>query len=301
MRILLQTTIPPIADDWNIQRFSLLRDYLAALVDDRGQALVDVTARDREVDANGNDRILSTLAETDFNQLWLFAVDTGDGLTDQDCDGINAFRQKGGGILAARDHQDLGSSLCKLSGVCHAIGSSHFFHSRNPDPDSTRHCIDDRDTSTILWPNYHSGRNGDYQHIIPVEPIHPLLSRPTASQGRIEYFPAHPHEGAVGVPLDEPSAQVIAMGKSRITDRTFNLAVAFERSADQWGNRLGRAVTASTFHHFCDYNWNPATGCPTFVTEAPGDGIVRDAQALADIHTYVRNLVDWLAPEPTLA
>ncbi len=55
-------------------------------------------------------------------------MDVGDGLTDRDCHGIDAFRQRGGGILAARDHQDLGSSLCKLTGVCHAIGASHYFH-----------------------------------------------------------------------------------------------------------------------------------------------------------------------------
>ncbi|WP_200955588.1 hypothetical protein [Sphingomonas sp. Root241] len=31
IRILLQTTIPGIEDDWNIGRFSMLRDYLAEL------------------------------------------------------------------------------------------------------------------------------------------------------------------------------------------------------------------------------------------------------------------------------
>jgi hypothetical protein len=36
--ILLQTTIPPIADDWNIDRFSLLRDHLASLTDESGAA-----------------------------------------------------------------------------------------------------------------------------------------------------------------------------------------------------------------------------------------------------------------------
>jgi hypothetical protein len=295
IRILLQTTIPPTDDDWGIVRFSMLRDYLSALTNAHGDPLCYIIARDREVDSSGSDRQLSKLAQTNFDQLWLFAVDTGDGLTEQDCEGINAFRQRGGGILAARDHQDLGSSLCKLSGVCHGIGLAHYFHSLNPDPDPTRHCADDRDTSSISWPNYHSGRNGDYQQIIPVKPIHALLHNPASAKGIIEYFPAHPHEGGVGVPIGEATAQVVAMGTSRVSDRTFNLAVAFDSPQDGWDNRLGRAVVASTFHHFCDYNWNPEMGCPSFVTESPGNGMVVEPQALSDVHTYIRNIVYWLS------
>jgi hypothetical protein len=166
-----QTTILPTEDDWGIDRFSLLRDYLSSLKDDRGHPLTEVVARDRDEDANGNDVILSHLAETDFDRLWLFAVDVGDGLTEQDCAGINTFRQRSGGIFAARDRQDLVSSLCKLTGVCHAIGASHFFHSLNSEPDSNRHCADDRDTPTISWPNYHTGRNGDYQRRLTAQQI----------------------------------------------------------------------------------------------------------------------------------
>jgi hypothetical protein len=68
--------------------------------------------------------ILSRLDARDFDELWLFTVDTGDGLTAADCHGITRFRQRGGGILATRDHQDLGSSLCTLGDVSRA----HFFH-----------------------------------------------------------------------------------------------------------------------------------------------------------------------------
>src|SRR5258706_14976384 len=124
--ILLQTTIPAIPDDWNIDRFSLLRDHLASLVNESGEPLCEVT-RNREVNADGNDSVLSGLDTTDFDELWLFAVDTGNGLTVADCHGITRFRQRGGGILATRDHQDLGSSLCTLGGV----GRAHFFHSRH--------------------------------------------------------------------------------------------------------------------------------------------------------------------------
>jgi hypothetical protein len=130
-----------------------------------------------------------------------------------DCEGITRFRQRGGGILATRDHQDLGSSLCTLGGV----GLAHFFHSRQPEPDESRHMRDDQFTKDISWPNYHSGRNGDYQNISVLRPFHDLLKNPRNPSGVIEYFPAHPHEGAVGVPEGEEHANVIATGVSQIT------------------------------------------------------------------------------------
>src|SRR5207237_6155422 len=117
IRILLQTTIPYAADDWHIGRFTLLREHLSGLRAETGRALYQVTARDREVDAAGDDAVLSRLAESEFDELWLLAVDAGDGLTKRDCAGITRFRQRGGGLLVTRDHEDLGSSVCALGGV----------------------------------------------------------------------------------------------------------------------------------------------------------------------------------------
>ena len=290
IRILMQTTIPFAEDDWHIGRFSLLRDELASLKDDAGNPLCQVTTRNRESDAAGNDPVLSTLDATDFNELWLFAIDMGDGLTVSDCQGITRFRQSGGGIMATRDHQDLGTSLCTLGG----IGRAHFFHSKNPEPDASRHVPDDPFTTSITWPNYHSGANGDYQKITVTE-SHELMRKPGSPAGVIEFFPAHPHEGAVGIPENEGHAHVIATGKSKITDRPFNLVVAFESSVDEHGNRLGRGIAESSFHHFVDYNWNTDLGCPSFLVEPPGGGYKRNPQALQDIKTYVGNAARWLA------
>jgi hypothetical protein len=293
LRILLQTTIPAVEDDWHVGRFSLLRRHLEALRDDEGRALCEVTARDREAHGEGDDELLRRLDATDFDELWLFAVDAGEGLTRADCEGITRFRQRGGGLLTTRDHQDLGSSLCTLGGV----GRAHFFHSRHLDPDESRRARDDRETRNISWPNYHSGSNGDYQTVTPVEPLHELLRNPANPSGRVEYFPAHPHEGGVGAPEGDRSARVIATGVSRVTDRPFNLVVAFERERDAHGHTLGRAVAESSFHHFVDYNWDTSMGCPSFLAEPPGDQLVREPWKLEDVKTYVRNLALWLAPE----
>ncbi len=288
IRILVQTTTPRQPDNWSVDSLSLLRGLLGTL---RAEGLrFEVTARNREAGPNGDDPVLASLDRSEFDELWLFALDAGDGLTTGDCRGITRFRQRGGGILTTRDHQDMGSSLCSLGG----IGAAHYFQSRNREPEPERHAPDDLETPTISWPNYHSGRNGDFQRIVPVGPPHELLRKPDSAM--IELFPAHPHEGAVGLPPGDESARVVAQGTSQTTGRRFNLAVALDRSRDSHGNLLGRGVAESSFHHFADYNWDLALGAPSFVTEAVGQGMKTEPRARADIEQYVRNLAFWLAP-----
>jgi hypothetical protein len=272
-KILLQTTIPYAEDDWHIGRFSLLRHELAAMDG------VEVTARDRA--GNGDDPVLSALGKSDYDQLWLFGVDNGEGITDADCAGITAFAKRGGAILAARDHNDCGSSICVLGGV----GAAHFFHSRNTNPDPSRQVRDDPYNQSIDWPNYHSGNNGDYQ-VVSAAP-HPLLERDDGIA--IRWFPAHPHEGDVGIPSGDKAANVIARGTSKVTGRDFNLIVALEATPNR-----GRALAHSSFHHFCDYNWDISAGCPSFVEEAPGDEVKQSPEKLRDVKTYVRNAAWWL-------
>ncbi len=288
IKILLQSTIPFTEDDWHIGRFSLIREFLSKETDAEGNRLFDVSARDVEKDPDGNDRVLPRLEETDFDEIWIFAADTGEGLSEADRKGITRFQQRGGGILLTRDHQDLGSCICDIGNV----GSAHIFHSKQQDSDETRRAIDDNITTSISFPNYHSGANGDFQTIIATEPTHELLKN--SNGGHIEKFPAHPHEGDVSVPPKATAARIIAKGKSKLSGREFNLAIAFERE-EKNGNLLGRAVAESSFHHFCDYNWDTSKGCPSFVEEKPGDGYRKNPEALNDIKQYVKNVALWLA------
>jgi hypothetical protein len=119
-------------------------------------------------------------------------------------------------------------------------------------------------------------------------PPHEVLTR--ADGSAVRDFPAHPHEGAVSAPSGE-SARVIANGNSKVTGRAFNLIVAFEGTA----SRQGRALAHASFHHFADYNWDPSTGCPTFVTDPIGEQLRRAPERLADIKTYATNATKWLA------
>lgn len=287
IKIVLQTTIPTTADDWSIERFSLLAELLRQQRDESGQRLFDVTMRDRD-SLRAPDALLSKLDRSDYQQLWLFAVDTGQGLSAEDCRGIDAFRARGGGILLTRDHMDLGCSVCNLAG----IGAAQHFHTRNVDPNSPA-VRDDPFTLSISWPNFHSGANGDYQRIEVLEPVHDVLRDASAPNGAIEFLPSHPHEGAVSAPAGA-RARVIVRGKSKATGATFNIAVAFEADG-----QTGRAIAQSSFHHFADYNWDPRVGAPSFVDEPPGDGILRDPQARAATDLYARNVARWLAGLPT--
>lgn len=275
-KILIQTTIPYSQDDWHVGRFSLLTQLLAETN--------DVIPRNKEA---GNDPVLSTLDRSDYDQLWLIAVDTGNGLTREECSAISQFRRNGGGLFVTRDHMDLGSSICDLGGV----GEAHHFHSRNLDPLEENRTRDDNVTLSIDWPNYHSGNNGDVQEIEVVEPVHPLLRR---ADGKVmKYFPAHPHEGDVGAPPADPTARVIACGRSKTTGRRFNLAVAFDAAGAE-----GNALAESTFHHIADYNWDTSMGCPSFVGEQPGTQIAQHPELLDDIKQYCRNLSEWLTKKP---
>jgi uncharacterized Zn-binding protein involved in type VI secretion len=284
INVLLQTTIEANADDWEISRFGLLRSFLEAENDEEGNRRFRVTARDRESIARP-DPVLSTLASSSFDEVWLFAVDTGNGLTAADCAGISEFRRAGGGLLVARDHMDLGSSICTVGG----IGAAHHFHSKNLDPDVSRRTIDDTLTAYISWPNYHSGANGDYQRVQAVGEPHPVLNDPQAPNGVIRFLPAHPHEGSVSAPAVDHSARVILTGDSAVSGKQFNIAVAFEGS-----ERGGRALAHSTFHHFADYNWDPSRGSPSFVSEARGFGMERFPEALRSTKQFVKNAALWL-------
>ncbi|MGE2721789.1 hypothetical protein [Mycolicibacterium celeriflavum] len=282
-RILLQTTICADPGDWDVSRFSLLADELLA-------AGHEVVARNR---VDGNDPVLSHLDQLGYDQLWLMAVDVGNGLTAADAAAIMRFRNAGGGVLTARDHQDLGCCLNRLG----SLGLVNEFHDATVDPEAM---CDDRDTPDISWPNYHSGANGDYQPVTVCEPAHDLLKTDRTASGRIEWFPAHPHEGLVAAD-GVPNATVLAQGRSATTGRVFNLAVLLDGERAPDGRPMGRAVAESTFHHFADYNWDVDCGAPSFVTERPGSQIKDDPSRLDVFKDYVRNVAEWLHPAARLS
>ena len=280
--LLLQTTIEDDPHDWSITRFSRLTEFLSQLRGQNGQLAFRVTARNRGRRGEP-DAILSKLPELEFDQLWLFAVDGGDGLTAADCAGIGRFRQLGGRLLVTRD-MALGRSVCNLDGV----GAAHRFHGNNAERNDRR--LDNPPSPDIVGPDHRAGADGDFQRVRPVGHIHPVMRDRHSVTGVIQYLPAHPHEGVVNVPPGEASARVIVAGQNVASGRRFNIAVAFERS-----ERGGRAIAQSSFHHFSNCNGDSKAGCASFGGEPAGGSIARSPEALRSTRQYVSNVAFWLA------
>ena len=152
---------------------------------------------------------------------------------------------------------------------------------------------DDQDTPTISWPNYHSGANGDYQPVVVDEPVHELLRTTGTASGRIEWFPAHPHEGAVSACVPSPPCWRGPKHRERAPLQP-RRGLDGEPTAD--GRAMGRALAESTFHHFADYNWDLDRGAPSFVTEHRAMRSRRDPSRLAVYKDYVHNIAYWLHP-----
>jgi hypothetical protein len=91
IRVLLQTTIPMTDDDWSIARFSRLGTLLRDQRDAHGHPVFDVTMRNRDP-LGAPDSVLASLDRSRFDEMWLFAVDEGEGLTEEDCQAIAQFR-----------------------------------------------------------------------------------------------------------------------------------------------------------------------------------------------------------------
>ncbi len=123
--ILLQTTITANPDDWDVSRFSML-----AAEASRGWARCAGPQSGRS--SSRRIRVLCNLDELGFDQLWLMAVDVGNGLTPDECAAIGRFRGLGGAVLTARDHQNLGSCLRGLG----SLGQVNEFHDASLDPAS---------------------------------------------------------------------------------------------------------------------------------------------------------------------
>ncbi len=271
--ILLQTTIPYAEDDWHVGRFSMLVRLLTA----DGHSVV---ARDRMTRADGSDPMLSALAESEFDQLWLIAVDTGNGLAPADVRGILRFRERGGGVLSARDADNRGASLLNLG----TIGTVNNFSTYNRRPERRRFPRAGRSIPEPASDNFQG--DGEFVRIVAVEPVHELLRSPSSPSGLVEHFPAHPQDAALSVPGAMPYARVIATSSTTVNGRSSNLVVAIENEPAARGHASGRAVALSTFHQLADVNWDKGTQASS--SQPSKLDVYKD---------YVRNLARWLSPQ----
>jgi hypothetical protein len=256
-RILVQTTLCRGDGEWQIERFS----SLISLLRDEGH---EVIARNREPGGDGSDPVLASLDSSAFDELWLFAADSGNGLAPADVRGILRFRERGGGIFTSRDNENVGASLLNLG----SVGLVNHFRSYNRQlRPRRRHAF-----------RYRAGTQEPYQRIVPLEPVHELLRSRHSQSGVIEYFLASEHEAAISVPPYTPFARVIAVSSNGAAEAAANVAIAIDNERCYDGRACGRAVATSCLHQFADEQWN-------------GNG---DA-ASEDFKEFARNIARWLA------
>lgn len=256
--ILVQATLREGEGEWQIERFSSLVSLLRA----EGHTVV---ARNREPGPDGSDPVLATLDTSDFDELWLFAADRGNGLAPSDVRGILRFRERGGGIFTSRDQENIGVSLLNLG----SVGLVNHFRTYNR---QLRRRGIRMTTRGTIPPE-------PYERIVPLEPVHELLRSQRSPSGVIEYFPAHAHEAALSVPPYAPFARVIAVATDDETGSAANVAIVIDDEPCHDGGRCGRAVATSCLHHFEDSRWN-----------GNGDG------ASENFKDFARNIARWLAP-----
>lgn len=227
--------------------------------------------------------VLVELPHGGFGQAWIFGVDGGgeSGLTPRETESLHRFYEDGGGIMLTRDHHDMGCALVRIGDV----GAVHCFQMVLPEEDESRRRADD-DNAEIGWPNYHSGKNGAFQAIEPVDPRHPLLEG-------VRLLPAHPHEGALRTPVGG-AGRAVARGRSQKTGNDFILVVAFGHPPAE-GRPPRRAVAHSSFHHFADYNLDVSAGAPSFVIDPVASPEEVAPEGPAEARRYWTNLALWLS------
>ena len=253
-RILLQTTIAEHPDDWDDRRFSLLADELRA-------AGHDVTARNR-ANRGDDDPVLSRLDELDYDQLWLMAVDVGDGLTAAEARRHHAVpRERRRGADRSRPP---GPGQLPAAGSDRSARSTT---STTRTPTRAR-CATTRTPRPSRGPTTTPAPTATTSRCSPTNRCTSCCAPRATASGRIEWFPAHPHEGAVSASV--PFATVLAQGRSTATGRTSTSRWCWTASAHRTAGPWAGRVAESTFHHFADYNWDLDRGAPSFVTEPPG-------------------------------
>ena len=224
IRVLLQTTIQHADDDWHVGRFSLLRDHLQALRAPDGNPLCAVTARDRA--RADDDPVLSRL---------------GPGALRRDV-ALRGRRRQRPDAARVRGHLRVsrarrrhpgrpGSSRSRHVPVrIRCLGPIEHFHRLQPEADEGA-ANRRRSKPGDLLAQLSLGLERRPAADPAVSPAHPLLFRDgqSAAGGLLAHFPAHPHEGAIAPPPDDPNVRVVAEGRSTLSGRAFNLVVAEDR------------------------------------------------------------------------
>jgi hypothetical protein len=226
----------------------------------------------------------SSVTLNDFDQVWLFGISSGAGLSNIERPIVESFMNNGGGLFATGDHGSLGSALCgNIARVKDMRHWSDFPSSSNTTNEVSmtgkRRNDTNRPGSGDATSLYFDNQSDNIPQSISVRTFagglpHPLLSisKKRRASGKIDVMPDHPHEGECkqettftvnGVAV---SSQIIAtsfvLGGSTTNGGNNGKAATDAHSFPSiavWDGRpanAGRIVVDSTWHHFVNINLN---------------------------------------------
>ncbi len=154
---------------------------------------------------------------TDYDEIWLFGVDRGNGdpLTDAELKALTNFMDQGGGVFATGDHEDLGVAMC---GRVPRVRSMRKWYWRDPGTNNEpvappangprRHdTLVRKGNDDLIFDNQsddvpQSIQPKMYQRLVGMTVLsypHPVLC---GLNGPIDVMPDHPHEGECYEPTD---------------------------------------------------------------------------------------------------
>jgi hypothetical protein len=263
----------------------------------------------------------TTFKISKYDVVLLFGIQTAPPLPAAEVEVISKFMQDGGGVFATGDHDELGKALCNeiprvrsMRYWSHPdVPSAGGFDRLSTNDPGANNTFEFDDQSDIIpqkiYPKYYLPLSGIPSDSQP----HALLQHPTKKV--VEVLPDHPHEGECvnprsltttfhlgGATVDEwpknnlglrvaPELVALSMsygggfpGKQPIAPRSFGAIGAYD------GHRanVGRVSVDATWHHFININLTGAG--------SPGPGLDANPDAIDRVHTYFRNIPEWLMP-----
>jgi len=252
----------------------------------------------------------------DFDQVWLFGINPGAGLSASELPIVETYMNDGGGVFATGDHGFLGSALC---GNIQRVKDMRYWSDTPSSVDDTnevgmsgkRRNDTNRPRAGDATSLHFDNQSDNIPQTIAVRTFgggmpHPLLSISTSVRpsGIIDIMPDHPHEGeckpetsftvnGVTVPTQVISTSFVLGGSTTsggvgkaLTDPHCFPSIAV------WDGRLanvGRIVVDSTWHHFVNINLN-------------GVGSIQSGLTTADfsvIRQYYMNVALWMSRKKT--
>jgi hypothetical protein len=261
---------------------------------------------------------------SDFDQVWLFGINSGTGLPAPELAVVDAYMNGGGGLFATGDHGSLGSSLC---GNIPRVKDMRYWAST-----SATNSIDEVSMSGARRNDTNRPRTGDATSLyfdnqsdnVPQTIAartfsnghpHPLLSISTSIRpsGVIDIMPDHPHEGEC-----KPES-VFTVNNMAIQSQIIATSFVLSGSTTNGGNggktptiphcfpsiavwdgrpaNVGRIVVDSTWHHFVNINLNGV---------GSGGGDIAGTQSgltTADfnvVRQYFMNIATWMTRRKTV-